>query len=165
MGTNAYWLPYLNSDDDIRNTLANMSASGITVVRTWAFNGAGIRSLYLSSLILLGQIDVSTIPDAGSWLLLIENGNTTINTGPNGFQRLDKIIAIAKEYNIYVYFTLTNNWFPFVNDSPSPLPRNYLCTSYGQYLILAQLSALDVDWILRRWYGSLCSGVWCSKDP
>ena len=40
VGTNAYWLPYLNSDDDVRNTLANMSANGISVVRTWAFNGA-----------------------------------------------------------------------------------------------------------------------------
>ena len=40
LGTNAYWLPYLNSDDDIRNILANMSKSGVSVVRTWAFNGA-----------------------------------------------------------------------------------------------------------------------------
>ena len=134
VGTNAYWLPYLNSDDDIRNTLANMSKSGITVVRTWAFNGADIRSFCLLFLIFGSKIDVTTVPDAGSWLLLIQNGNTTINTGANGFQRLDKIIAFAKEYNIYVYFTLTNNWFPFVNDSPSPFPRNFLCTNYGQYL-------------------------------
>ncbi|KAI0281385.1 glycoside hydrolase superfamily [Russula aff. rugulosa BPL654] len=113
VGTNAYWLPYLNSDDDIRNTLANMSKSGINVVRTWAFN------------------DVTTVPDAGSWLLLIKDGNTTTNPGPNGIQRLDKIIAIAKQYNIYVYFSLTNNWFPFVNEPVSSLPRNFLCNYYG----------------------------------
>lgn len=113
VGTNAYWLPYLNSDDDIRNTLANMSKSGIRVVRTWAFN------------------DVTTIPDAGSWLLLIKDGNTTMNTGSNGIQRLDKIIAFAKQYNIYVYFSLTNNWFPFVNEPVSSLPRNFLCNHYG----------------------------------
>ncbi|KAF8503566.1 glycoside hydrolase [Russula emetica] len=93
VGTNAYWLPYLNSDDDIRNTLANMSKSGVSVVRTWAFN------------------DVTTVPDAGSWLLLIKDGNTT--------------------YNIYVYFSLTNNWFPFVNEPASSLPRNFLCNYYG----------------------------------
>lgn len=47
VGTNAYWLPYLNSEDDISNTLANMSKAGITVVRTWAFNGANDTSLIL----------------------------------------------------------------------------------------------------------------------
>jgi mannan endo-1,4-beta-mannosidase len=113
VGTNAYWLPFLNSDDDIRNILANMAKFGVTVVRIWAFN------------------DVATVPDAGSWLLLIKDGNTTINTGPNGIQRLDTLIALAKQYNIYLYFTLTNNWFPFVNDSPSLFPRNFLCTDYG----------------------------------
>ena len=40
IGTNAYWLPFLNSDEDISNTLADLKANGITVVRTWAFNGA-----------------------------------------------------------------------------------------------------------------------------
>ncbi|KAH9997282.1 glycoside hydrolase superfamily [Russula vinacea] len=120
VGTNAYWLPYLNSDDDIRTILGSMAQSGITVVRTWAFN------------------DVATVPDAGSWLMLIKDGNTTINTGPNGVQRLDKLIALAKEVNIYLYFTLTNNWFPFGSPSllggevaPSAFPRNFLCTDYG----------------------------------
>lgn len=40
VGTNAYWLPALNSDDDIDTVLAGMAAEGITVVRLWAFNGA-----------------------------------------------------------------------------------------------------------------------------
>jgi len=39
VGTNAYWLPSLNSDEDIDFTLGNMSAAGIKVIRTWAFNG------------------------------------------------------------------------------------------------------------------------------
>jgi len=135
VGTNAYWLPYLNSDDDIRNTLTNMSKSGINVVRIWAFNGANNSSVSrpFSS---FSQTDVTTVPDAGSWLLLIKDGNTTMNTGPNGIQRLDKIIAFAKHYNIYLYFSLTNNWFPFVNEPASSLPRNFLCNHYGQYLIL-----------------------------
>lgn len=136
VGTNAYWLPYLNSDDDIRNTLANMSKSGINVVRTWAFNGANncpVASLHFSS---FNHIDVATVPDAGSWLLLIKDGNTIMNHGTNGIQRLDKIIAMAKQYNIYVYFSLTNNWSPFVNEPDSSLPRNFLCNHYGQYLIL-----------------------------
>ncbi len=47
MGTNAYWLPYLNSDADIQATLANMSKAGITVVRTWAFNGMNQHPTHL----------------------------------------------------------------------------------------------------------------------
>lgn len=39
VGTNAYWLPTLNSVQDINNTLASISAAGIKIVRTWAFNG------------------------------------------------------------------------------------------------------------------------------
>lgn len=38
-GTNAYWLPVLNTDEDVRYTLGNISAIGMKVVRLWAFNG------------------------------------------------------------------------------------------------------------------------------
>ena len=97
--------------------------------------------------LLFGQLDVTKIPDSGSWLLLIQNGNLTLNNGTNGIQRLDKVIKFAKEFNIYVYFSLTNNWFPTVNAPPSPdnssvtLKRNYLSNHYGQYLILDHLCA------------------------
>jgi mannan endo-1,4-beta-mannosidase len=112
-----------------------------------------------------GQIDVSTIPDAGSYLQLIKDGKTTINTGPNGIQRLDTVIALAKKYNIRVYFTLTNNWFPSVNDdSPSSFPHNFLSNDYGQYLILLQLYALVVYRIFHRWYGSLRQRVRRNED-
>ena len=40
IGTTAYWLPALNTDDDIDHTLGNISQAGFNVVRTWAFNGA-----------------------------------------------------------------------------------------------------------------------------
>jgi len=127
IGTNAYWLPFLNSDEDISNTLANMSASGITVVRTWGFN------------------DVTSIPTNGTWLQLIANGTATINNGTNGLQRLDKVVELAQQHGIYVLFSLTNNWNPLPNvtlpatlsrrnDTPpatTPLPRNFLSNSYG----------------------------------
>ncbi|KAA1471179.1 glycoside hydrolase [Dentipellis sp. KUC8613] len=123
VGTNAYWLPFLNSDEDISNTLANMSAAGITVVRTWAFN------------------DVTSIPENGTWLQLIANGTTQVNEGPNGIQRLDKLIELAEQHNIYVLFSLTNNWNPTTtaatftrrndNATTTPLPRNFLSNDYG----------------------------------
>lgn len=40
IGTNSYWLPALNTEKDIDNTLASISAANFTVVRTWAFNGS-----------------------------------------------------------------------------------------------------------------------------
>jgi mannan endo-1,4-beta-mannosidase len=99
----------------------------------------------------LGQIDVTTIPDQGSWLQLIQDGTTQINTGANGIQRLDKLIALAKQHNIYIYFTLTNNWFPSTtgtptpSTAPSPLARNFLSNDYGRYLMLVELCALFPD--------------------
>ena len=45
VGTNAYWLPVLNTEEDINFTLGNMTKAGITVVRTWAFNGQSLASL------------------------------------------------------------------------------------------------------------------------
>ncbi|KAI0054056.1 glycoside hydrolase family 5 protein [Auriscalpium vulgare] len=125
IGTNAYWLPYLNSDEDIVNTLTNMSAAGIKVVRTWAFN------------------DVTSVPTAGSWLQLIQNGTTTINDGPNGLQRLDRLVELAEQHGIYVLLSLTNNWNPVATpsstparrddtaSSATPLPRNFLSNDYG----------------------------------
>ncbi|KAH9981300.1 glycoside hydrolase superfamily [Lactifluus volemus] len=119
IATNAYWLPFLNSDQDIDATLANMSATGISVVRTWAFN------------------DVTSVPQSGSFLQVIANGTTTINTGPNGLQRLDTVVKLAAKHNIYVIFVLTNNWGPTdVPTSPArrwatTLPRNFLSNNYG----------------------------------
>ena len=127
----------MNTDDDIRKTLANMSKTGITVVRTWAFNGANNCPVVLLRFLPSAPIDVFAVPSSGGWLQLIKDGNTTINTGATGIQRLDKVIKIAKEFNIYVQFSLTNNWFPTVNAPPpksntTSLPRNYLSNNYGQ---------------------------------
>jgi mannan endo-1,4-beta-mannosidase len=153
----------LNTDDDIRTTLANMNKTGITVVRTWAFNGAYNCPVVLQILRFLpfALIDVFEIPKTGGWLQLFKDGNATINTGATGIQRLDKLIKIAKEFNIYVQFSLTNNWFPTVNAPPpkpgtTPLPRNYLSNNYGQYLvILDQLCAFVANWVIYRRYGCL----------
>lgn len=46
VGTNAYWLHALNTDEDIDNTLASIAAIGIKVVRTWAFNGTCLLSSF-----------------------------------------------------------------------------------------------------------------------
>jgi len=79
-------------------------------------------------------------------LQLIQNGTTQINTGANGIQRLDNLIQYAKMNNILVHFSLTNNWFPSVNQvNPKPSPRNLLSNDYGQYPMLFELLALFRD--------------------
>ncbi|KAF8798017.1 glycoside hydrolase family 5 protein [Phlegmacium glaucopus] len=130
VGTNAYWLPILNSDQDIDFTLGNMSKAGITVVRTWAFN------------------DVQTIPENGTWFQLIANGATTINNGTNGLQKLDTVVRLAEKHNIFLQLALTNNWNPLplldnvaaglsisardvTNGTNTTLPRNTLSNDYG----------------------------------
>ncbi|KAG2050694.1 glycoside hydrolase family 5 protein [Suillus hirtellus] len=112
IGTNVYWLPTLNTNEDIRNTLANISALGIKVVRLWAFN------------------DVETIPVNGTWLQLVQNGTVSVNNGPNGLQKLDTVIQLAEEQGLYVILSLTNNWDP-VPLSNTTRPRNYLSNNYG----------------------------------
>lgn len=131
IGTNAYWLQALNTDQDISNTFRNISAAGIKVVRTWAFN------------------DVSEVPSEGTWFQLIANGTTTINDGTNGLQRLDKVVALAEQHGIYLLLSLTNNWNPLpgIDNNSSSMPnairrditpgtnstfnRNYLSNDYG----------------------------------
>ncbi|KZV64942.1 glycoside hydrolase family 5 protein [Peniophora sp. CONT] len=129
VGTNAYWLPFLPSEDDISAVLANMAASNVTVVRTWGFN------------------DVTEVPTDGSpWLqLLAPNGTTVINNGTDGLQRLDRFVDLAAQNGIHVIFSLTNNWNPVVGDTlnggqpsrrdePAPSttrPRNFLSNDYG----------------------------------
>jgi len=127
VGTNAYWLHALNTDTDIDNTLASIAARGIKVVRTWAFN------------------DVNVIPQNGTWFQLIANGTTSVNTGPNGLQKLDTVVRLAQKHGILLHMSLTNNWNPLpLVDGPvsfsrrdvtkgtnNTLSRNILSNDYG----------------------------------
>ncbi|KAF9052628.1 glycoside hydrolase family 5 protein [Panaeolus papilionaceus] len=129
VGTNAYWLSALNSDEDIDFTLGNISATGIRVVRTWAFN------------------DVEKIPENGTWFQLVANGTTTVNDGPNGLQKLDTVVRLAEKHGLFLILSLTNNWNPrplldsshplaisardVTPDTNNTLPRNTLSNDYG----------------------------------
>lgn len=133
IGTSAYWLQLLDNDDDMKKTLTEIASLGVKVVRTWAFN------------------DVTDIPSTGVWIRAFHNNGTIeINTGENGILRLDRIVRVAQEVGIHILFSLTNNWFPRVNnatasglapppqrrDNSSPLagshlPRNFLSNDFG----------------------------------
>jgi mannan endo-1,4-beta-mannosidase len=138
-----YWLPTLDSNDDIWNMLANISAVGIKVVRLWAFNGLFI-AIPPSFPMTVGFItDVETIPDTGTWFQLVQNGTTTINDGPNGLQKLDTVVQMAEQHGLYVILSLTNNWNPVPNTTTtsnistqvlasSVTPRNTLSNDFGK---------------------------------
>ncbi|KAF8649026.1 hypothetical protein AX16_006067 [Volvariella volvacea WC 439] len=127
LGTNLYWLPTLNTWEDIDYVVSNVSSFGFNAIRTWAFN------------------DVDTIPAKGTWFQHIQNGRTTINEGPDGLQRLDKVVRAAERHGVHLILTLTNNWNPRDLEDPpqtlearnsepgtgSCLPRNTLSNDYG----------------------------------
>lgn len=145
IGTNAYWLQSLNTEQDIINTLSNISAANISVVRTWAFNGS--LSCFDSNYQNLNlKADVNSIPENGTWLQLITNGTQTINNGTNGLQKLDLLVKHAQNMGIYLLFSLTNNWNPdplldnltisvtrrdVTFGTNNTLPRNFLSNDYG----------------------------------
>jgi mannan endo-1,4-beta-mannosidase len=56
--------------------------------------------------------DVTEIPDDGVWFQVFhKNGTIEINEGENGLVRLDNIVQAAKDNNLHVVFSLTNNWY------------------------------------------------------
>lgn len=145
-GANAYWLPALNTDQDIWYTLGNISAIGIKVVRLWAFNGE-FFFLIQFWIAHLNHLDVGTVPTNGTWFQLVHNGSISINDGPNGLQKLDTVVQMAEKRGLSLILSLTNNWYPQPLLSPvdstisardvtpgtnNSLPRNYLSNDYGQ---------------------------------
>jgi len=83
------------------------------------------------------------------WFQVIhDNGTIEINMGESGLVRLDNIVKAAKDNNLHVLFSLTNNWFRNATgttdggvqnskrDGSTPvnrrkLPRNFLSNDYG----------------------------------
>jgi len=116
----SYWFNMLN-DDELDQAFSNIAAAGIRAVRTWAFN------------------DVSQTPSVGVFFQTLAGGNASINEGPNGLQRLDKVVLTAERYGLKLILTLSNNWNP---ERPQPstaisrrdntgLPRGLESNDYG----------------------------------
>ncbi|KAF2428699.1 mannan endo-1,4-beta-mannosidase D [Tothia fuscella] len=93
-GTNAYWLPFQNNLEDIDLALDHIAASGLKVVRTWGFN------------------DVTELPPPGVpyFQAFLRGGPPQINTGPDGLQRLDYVVAGAAKRGLKLVIPFVNNW-------------------------------------------------------
>ncbi|KAI1331345.1 glycoside hydrolase superfamily [Xylariaceae sp. FL0255] len=92
-GTNAYWMSFLTSDSDVDTAMSTLAADGLKILRVWGFN------------------DVTSNPgDSTIWFQLLSASGSTINTGTNGLQRLDAVVAAAETYDIKLIINFVNNW-------------------------------------------------------
>ncbi|KDQ63662.1 glycoside hydrolase family 5 protein [Jaapia argillacea MUCL 33604] len=101
VGTNAYWLPLLESQADVDSTLASMQAAGVKVLRTWGFNAINGSELANATATNL------------TYYQLWNSSTWELNEGPQGLQRLDYVIESAAKYDIKIILTFTNNWFGY----------------------------------------------------
>jgi mannan endo-1,4-beta-mannosidase len=70
-----------------------MNEAGQRILRIWGFN------------------DVNTVPSSGTvYYQLLKDGVATINTGSDGLQRLDYVVASAEKRNIKLIINFVNNW-------------------------------------------------------
>ncbi|KAF8320837.1 mannanase [Clavulina sp. PMI_390] len=90
VGTNGYWIAQWTND--ITQAFSDIAAAGYTTVRTLGFN------------------DVTSANEVGTYYQVWANGVGTLNTGSNGLQVFDTVIATAKSFGIRLIVTLTNNW-------------------------------------------------------
>ncbi|KAF5390292.1 hypothetical protein D9757_002857 [Collybiopsis confluens] len=98
VGANSYWLPLLITDSDVHSTFEQMRDAGVKVVRTWGFNA--INGTELAGA-LESNLTYYQVWDSSDWI---------VNDGPQGLQRLDKVVETAGQYDIKLIVTFTNNW-------------------------------------------------------
>lgn len=89
-GVNCYMLALL-TDDQLSSVMSNIKASGAKVIRTWGFH------------------DV-TDTNSSVYYQAFTSSGVTINTGSNGLQRLDAVVAAAESAGIQLIIPFVNNW-------------------------------------------------------
>ncbi|KAG5654095.1 hypothetical protein H0H81_007509 [Sphagnurus paluster] len=93
-----FWLPLLTTQEDVEITFKQMQDAGVKVLRTWGFNA--ITESELAGAKKSG-LTYYQVWDSSEWKL---------NDGPQGLQRLDKVVETAGKYGIKVILSFTNNW-------------------------------------------------------
>ncbi|KAH7321611.1 glycoside hydrolase superfamily, partial [Rhexocercosporidium sp. MPI-PUGE-AT-0058] len=97
MGTNSYYIGFLNNNADIDLIMSHVQATGLKVLRLWGFN------------------DVTSLPSGDTvwYQSFIKGQDPVINTGANGLQRLDYVVKSAEEHGISLIINFVNNWSDF----------------------------------------------------
>ncbi|KAK5163139.1 mannan endo-1,4-beta-mannosidase A-2 [Saxophila tyrrhenica] len=92
-GTNSYWIGFLTNNDDVDTVMQHLKESGLEVLRVWGFN------------------DVNTTQSSGTvYYQSFIGDEPTINTGPDGLQRLDYVVKSAEAHGIKLIINFVNNW-------------------------------------------------------
>lgn len=92
-GSNSYWIGFLTNNDDVDLVFDHMNESGLRILRVWGFN------------------DVNTVPSSGTvYYQHLSDGSATINTGPDGLERLDYVVESAEKRNVKLIINFVNNW-------------------------------------------------------
>ncbi|RWA05517.1 hypothetical protein EKO27_g9592 [Xylaria grammica] len=92
-GTNSYWIGFLTNNADVDTALDQLKNAGLKILRVWGFN------------------DVTTDQQGGTvWFQKLSAAGSTINTGTNGLQRLDYVVAAAEKRGIKLIINFVNNW-------------------------------------------------------
>ncbi|KAJ5698040.1 hypothetical protein N7462_000045 [Penicillium macrosclerotiorum] len=134
-GTNSYWIGFLTNDDDVDLVMDHLNESGLRILRVWGFN------------------DVNTVPSSGTvYYQLLSGGTATINTGADGLQRLDYVVASAEQRGVKLIINFVNNWSDYggiaayvsafggsatswyTNEAAQTAYRNYIKTVVARYI-------------------------------
>ncbi|KAH7316889.1 fungal cellulose binding domain-containing protein [Stachybotrys elegans] len=92
-GTNSYWISFLANRADVDKALDDVANSGLKILRVWGFN------------------DVTSNPgSSGVYFQHLSSSGSTINTGSNGLQRLDYVVAAAEARGISLIIPFVNYW-------------------------------------------------------
>jgi mannan endo-1,4-beta-mannosidase len=95
-GTNCYWCPFTYNTAEVDTTLSDIASSGLKVVR------------------VLGFSDWNTLPPTGEiWFQLLNATGSIINTGADGLQNLDYVVASAEQHGLKLIIPFVNNWNDF----------------------------------------------------
>ncbi|KAF6813685.1 endo-beta-1,4-mannanase [Colletotrichum plurivorum] len=92
-GSNSYWISFLTNNADVDLVMDNVAKSGLKIFRVWGFN------------------DVNSVPgDNQVWYQYLSASGSRINTGANGLQRLDAVVAAAERKGVKLIINFVNFW-------------------------------------------------------
>jgi len=101
-GSNNYYLMY-KSPTMVDDVLADARTAGFTVLRTWGFLDIGNSD---------GSNSVAGIQE-GIYFQYWDGTKPAYNDGPNGLEKLDYVLAAARQAGVKLIIPLTNNWRDF----------------------------------------------------
>ena len=90
-GSNSYWISFLTNDADVELVMSHFADAGLKIFRIWGFN------------------DVNN-EGSGVWFQSLSASGSRINTGANGLQRLDAVVAAAEKHGVKLIIPFVNYW-------------------------------------------------------